>query len=164
MDKVIQDKYAKTFHASLMMQFNNNLITVRLSESKEKSTWDFTPGDDWLVVKSGTIPNGMEFRYISHTEDRLHYHIHLSGQPDKKLGVSRNGYLGFYQIAEVTDYWKIEPLYLDRDRLFCHLRDQSGNKVKVMNYAPSYWGYEHPPAPLNVKEGEVATFALELSC
>lgn len=66
------------------------------------------------------------------------------------------------QIAEVTDHWQTDPLYQDGDELFCHLLDQRGNKAKVMNYAPSYWNYQQPPAPLNVWEGEVATFALEL--
>lgn len=159
MDKVIQENYAKTFHGSLMMRFDNKPVTVRLSEGEDKSAWDFTPGDDWLVAREGRTPTQMEFRYISNSEDRLRYHIHLSGQPDKRLGVSRNGYLGFYRIANVTDYWEIEPLSLDSGILLCHVRDQSGNRVKVINYVP---GYHLPPAPLNVKEGQTATFELEL--
>jgi len=42
----------------------------------------------------------MGFHVGSRTEDRLHYHSSIPGNPHtKKLGISRNGYLGLKQTA-----------------------------------------------------------------
>ncbi|AHZ79499.1 hypothetical protein DW66_5002 [Pseudomonas putida] len=74
------------------------------------------------------------------------------------MGVSRNGYLGFYKYAEVTDYWVIEPLHLLNGSLICHLRDQSGQSVGAIDYKRDE--YQETLAPLNVKKGQIVTFDL----
>ena len=91
---------------------------------------------------------------------RLHpYNISIPGRPQaKKLGISRNGYLGFYWHADVTDYWKIEPLELTEDGLVCHLRDHRGHRVGIIKDTPHKSG--DWVALLNVEEGEVFTFLL----
>lgn len=79
----------------------------------------------------------MDFHYHSRTNDRLHYRISMPGRPEtKKLGVSRNGYLGFYWHADVSEYWKIEPLALTDEGLVCHLRDQRGYRVGALTDTP----------------------------
>ncbi|MFK5665974.1 hypothetical protein ACI2OW_08765 [Pseudomonas shirazica] len=161
MEQTISTQYAESFRGRLLMRLDDSYANTRLSRSGDKtddSFFDFSPGDDWLILDGRTLPPLLEFRYISKTEDRLHYHIHLWGQPDKKLGVSRNGYLGFYKYAEVTDYWVIEPLHLLNGSLICHLRDQSGQSVGAIDYKRDE--YQETLAPLNVKKGQIVTFDL----
>lgn len=64
------------------MRLDDGYANTRLSRSGDKtddSFFDFSPGDDWLILGGRTLPPLLEFRYISKTEDRLHYHIHLWG-------------------------------------------------------------------------------------
>ena len=101
------------------------------------------------------------FAFDSQTEDRLHYHISLSGNanPPKKLGLSLNGYLGFYQRSEVTDYWKSEPLELSEHGLICHLRDHQGYRAGAILDIPHHNHQTH--YLLNTKDGETLTFLLK---
>lgn len=75
------------------------------------------------------------------------------------MGVSLNGYLGFYWVADVTDDWKIEPLQLTEEGLVCHLRDHRGYRVGAIMDAPHFSG--DVVALLNVEQGEVRTFLLK---
>lgn len=157
MDQTISTQYAESFRCRLLMYREGGCINTRLSRSGDRTDDDFfnfAPADDWLILGGYTLPPLLEFRYISKTEDRLHYHINLWEQRDKKLGVSRNGYLGFYKHAEVTDYWMIEPLHLFEGSLTCHLRDQSGQTVGAVDYK------EDMLTALNVKKGQPVTFLL----
>lgn len=69
-------------------------------------------GNGWLIQQQNPGKAVvLRFDFVEVVGNRLHYHI--SGAPGTayagaKVGVSRNGYLGFYSIASVTDYWKIE--------------------------------------------------------
>ena len=154
MDGEIQAAFACSFRGQLYLRAVDWNIPLRLSR------WGVTPEDDWLQAGGKQQSPMMNFQYDSHTEDRLHYHISIPGNPKrKKLGVSRNGYLGFYWNAEITDYWKIEPLQLTDEGLVCNLRDHRGHRVGVIKDDPHKSG--DWVALLNVDEGEVFTFLLK---
>ncbi len=160
MDEDIQAGYAKSFRGQLYLRVADYCIPLRLSRSTDKFNWGFTPEDDWLQAGGRQDSPVMHFHYHSRTEDRLHYHISIPGRPQTKaLGVSRNGYLGFYWHAEVTDFWKIEPLRLSAEGLVCHLRDHRGYRVGIIKDTPHKSG--DWVALLNVEEGEVFTFLLK---
>ncbi len=93
---------------------------------------------DWIIA--GKEQQAYVFRFLLHsqTEDRLHFMITGSG-PDqnKNLGISRNGYLGLYQYATVSDFIKVEPLEWAEDSLLCRLRNHLGETVKARSDAPT---------------------------
>ncbi|MFV3287210.1 hypothetical protein ACNFBR_00570 [Pseudomonas sp. NY11955] len=159
MDEYIQAEFAKSFRGKLYVLDADQYIPLRLSRSSDKFSWGITPEDDWLQAGGRQDSPVMDFHYHSQTDNRLQYHISMPGQPQsKKLGISRNGYLGFYWYADVTDYWKIEPLELTGVGLVCHLRDHRGHRVGAIEDSPHKsrdW-----VALLNVEEGEVLTFML----
>ncbi|MFK3820193.1 hypothetical protein ACI2KG_26985 [Pseudomonas sp. NPDC089407] len=160
MDEDIQAQYARSFRGKLYMLAANRDIPLRLSSSSDKFTWGFIPEDDWLQAGGRHDSPAMDFQFNSRTEDRLHYHISIPGRPQtKKLGVSRNGYLGFYWNAEVTNYWKIEPLEVTDEGLVCYLRDHRGHRVGAIKDDPHRSG--DWVACLNVEEGDVFTFLLK---
>lgn len=69
--------------------------------------------DGWLVHRAeADSPLVLIFDYISHGQGRVHYHISAGpgtpGYAGARLGVSKNGYLGLYQVAEVNDFWKVQ--------------------------------------------------------
>jgi len=71
---------------------------------------------------------------------------------ERKLGVSRNGYLGFYKVAAATDPWLIEPVMVDGDVLVCRLKDHRGHVVKAeLGTSDQY---------LNVETGTSLEFAI----
>ncbi|MGY4525552.1 hypothetical protein [Pseudomonas sp. TE21394] len=151
--------YARSFRGKLYLRAADRDIPLRLSRSDDKFTWGITPEDDWLQAGGRQDSPLMSFHYDSHSDDRLHYHISIPGSPTtKRLGVSRNGYLGFYWYAEVTNFWKIEPLQLTDEGLVCHLRDHRGYRVGILEDDPHKSG--DWVALLNVEEGEVSTFLL----
>ncbi|WP_447738418.1 hypothetical protein [Pseudomonas laurentiana] len=159
MHEDILAEFACSFRGKLYMRAVDGNIPLRLSRSDDKFTWGVTPEDDWLQAGGRHDSPVMSFHYDSRTDDRLHYHISIPGRPKtKKLGVSRNGYLGFYWNAEVTDYWKIEPLQLADEGLICYLRDHRGHRVGAIADAPHKSG--DWVALLNVDEGEPYTFLL----
>ena len=96
MDEDIQARYARSFRGKLYMRAVNRDIPLRLSRSTDKFSRSIIPEDDWLQAGGRQDSPVMDFHYHSQTDDRLHYHISIPGRPQtKKLGVSRNGYLGF---------------------------------------------------------------------
>ena len=160
MDEELQAHYARSFRGKLYMLAVNQNIPLRLSRSSDKFTFGFTPEDDWLQAGGRHDSPVMDFNFHSHTDDRLHYHICIPGRPHiKKLGISRNGYLGFYWHAEVTDYLKVEPLQQTHEGLVCHLRDHLGNLVRAIKDNPHKSG--DWVACLNVQDGELFPFLLK---
>lgn len=161
MDQVIQDSYGESFTGRLYAIAVEQLVPLRLSRSSDKWNWGFTPQDDWLMAGGEASSINLKFEFDSHTDDRLHYHISLpnSGNPAKRLGLSRNGYLGFYQLAEVTEYWKVEPLEMTDEGLICYLRDHQGHRVAALRDEPHH--SRQAMYLLNTQEGEVLTFLLQ---
>ncbi|HAB02227.1 MAG TPA: hypothetical protein DCE25_04545 [Pseudomonas sp.] len=161
MDQAVQDGYAKSFTGRLYAIALEKYVPLRLSHSSDKWNWGFTPQDDWLLAGGDAASIQLEFVFDSHTDDRLHFHISLpnSGYPAKKLGVSRNGYLGFYQLAQVIDYWKIEPLEMTDEGLICHLRDHQGHRVAALRDTPHH--NRQTMYLLSATEGEILTFLLQ---
>lgn len=159
MDEDIQAGFARSFRGRLYIRAVDYDIPLRLSRTTDKFSWGVTPEDDWLQAGGRQDSPVMGFHYRSHTDDRLHYHISIPGRPQtKKLGISRNGYLGFYWYAEVTDYWKIEPLHQSDEGLVCHLRDHRGYRVGAIADRPHHSGDK--VYLLNVEKGEIVTFLL----
>ncbi|MDR2318942.1 MAG: hypothetical protein LBF06_21400 [Pseudomonas sp.] len=114
---------------------------------------------DWLITGKQQPACVFRFLFQSSTEDRLHFMITGSGADhDKKLGISRNGYLGLYKHASVTDYIKLEPLRWAENALLCRIRDHQGHAVRT-HHEPS----EHTPnfEYLRISEGQEVMFLLE---
>lgn len=159
MDPQISTLYANSFRGQLYLRSSTGNIPLRLSRSSDKWNWGFTPQDDWLQAGGDSDSPVFDFHFDSQTDNRLHYHISLRSQPlGKKLGISRNGYLGFYRHAEVIEYWKIEPLQLTDQGLLCYLRDHLGQRVGILKDTPHFSG--HWIAMLNVEQGKVFPFLL----
>nr|WP_314477315.1 hypothetical protein [uncultured Pseudomonas sp.] len=160
MDDAIQAQFSRSFSAKLYMRSTAGNIPLRLSRSSDKFSWGITPEDDWLQAGGRVDSPLMNFHFLSSTHDRLHYDITLPGGPHvKRLGVSRNGYLGFYWNAEVTDPWKIEPLRQTEEGLVCYLRDHRGHRVGAVKDTPHL--SRDVIALLNVDEGTVYNFLLK---
>ena len=160
MNEAIQTGFARSFRGKLYVRGAKGNIPLRLSRSTDKFSWGVTPEDDWLQAGGNHDSPTMDFHYQSGSENRLHYHISIPGRPEtKKLGVSLNGYLGFYWFAQVTDDWKIEPLQLTEEGLVCHLRDHPGYRVGGIMDEPHING--DLVALLNVEQGVVLTFLLK---
>ena len=135
-------------------------IPLRLSQSSDKFTWGITPESDWLQAGGKEESPVLNFVFHSQTENRLHFNISGTGRnAAKKLGISRNGYLGLYEQAQVTDFWKFEPLAWTENGLVCRWRDHQGHHVKTIPDAP-----HHERGTfflLNVKDGETHEFLVE---
>ncbi|HEK0906164.1 TPA: hypothetical protein SMR47_002087 [Pseudomonas putida] len=114
---------------------------------------------DWLVAGNEHPACVMRFLLHSTTPNRLNFMIMGNAEhQDKKLGVSRNGYLGFYRYASVVDYFKLEPLQWGQDSLLCRWRDHLGHQVKARSEAPeasARFSY------MNVQMGNPLTFLVE---
>lgn len=114
---------------------------------------------DWVIA--GLEQQAYTFRFTLHSQsaDRLHFMITGSGaDQDKKLGISRNGYLGLYYYADVTDFLKLEALEWQDRGVLGRLRDHLGHQVKAThdpNVATPRFSY------LNVQQGEPLTFFIE---
>jgi hypothetical protein len=153
--------------------FIANLLCVT---SKGEGEVDFlrssdAAGSGWLV--QGTEGHGtlsLQFDFVEQQDNRLHYRI--SGAPGTqdyagaRLGVSRNGYVGFYDVLKIHAYWKIEPLFegSEPDYFEFHLRDSRGYRVgTVREHEGSFWtGLDGPLKRkvnfLNVEDGSIAVF------
>ncbi|AXM96582.1 hypothetical protein ACU5P1_22430 [Pseudomonas plecoglossicida] len=160
MDQAIRNAYATSFRGQLHAMGASGRVPLRLSRSRDKWHWGITPQDDWLMAGGNGSSIYMDFTFDSLTDDRLHYHISIPGRErPKKLGKSLNHYLGFYERAEVHDYWKIEPLQLTDDGLICHLRDHEGYRTGAIQDTPHRSG--QTLYLLNTREGDTLTFLLE---
>lgn len=134
-------------------------IPLRLSRLSDKFSWGITPEDDWLQAGGDEDPPVFDFVLHSQTENRLHFNIFGTGRKAaKKLGISRNGYLGLYERAEVSDYWKLEPLSWTEQGLVCRWRDHLGHQVKALPDTP----HRQPGTffLLNVSDGDVHEFLI----
>ncbi|BBH48212.1 hypothetical protein [Pseudomonas sp. KU43P] len=159
MDPAIQSTYATSFRGKLYAIRDNQLVPLRLSRSSDKWHWGLAPQDDWLMAGGNKGSVYMDFTFDSHTDGRLHYHISIPGRSrPKRLSQSLNNYLGFYEIADVTDYWKIEPLEQTDHGLVCHLRDHKGYRAGAIKDTPHRNGQNM--YLLNTREGETLTFLL----
>jgi hypothetical protein len=105
-----------------------------LSGGFEQGTGD----NGWLKADGNGTAMTLHFRYHSSTPDRLHFMLALDTNRERKLGISRNGYLGLYEHASVSDFWKLEPLAWQANELRCRLRDHQGHLVKVEPDNPHY--------------------------
>jgi len=160
MNHTIENTYATSFRGTLHAISADGLVPLRLSRSSDKWHWGITPQDDWLMAGGNRSSLCMDFTFDSLTEDRLHYHISIPGHSKpKKLGKSLNHYLGFYEIADITDCWKIEPLEETDQGLICHLRDHEGYRAGAIQDTPHRSG--QTLYLLNTREGDTLTFLLK---
>lgn len=158
--------YGRSFRAQLYLNSARGLKPLRLSRSDDSFSWTGIAEDGWLQVGSDGQSPAMDFVFRHSSSDRLYFDITLPGPPRdssgqssaKRLGISINGFLGFYWVADVTEPWKIEPLAMDESGLLCHLRDHLGQRVGIRpgntmrNGQRAQW--------LNTLEGQVQTFVL----
>lgn len=160
MDPEILSIYATSFRGTLNAMSVDRLVPLRLSRSGDKFHWGIAPQDDWLMAGGNSRSIYMDFTFDSCTDDRLHYHISIPGRErPKRLGQSLNHYLGFYERAKITDYWKIEPLQLTDEGLLCHLRDHQGYRAGAIQDTPHRNG--QTMYLLNTREGDTLTFLLK---
>lgn len=162
------DTQNETLHAEKISSFQGKIyllkagreIPLHLSHSTDKFTWGVTPENDWLQAGGSAEPSAFNFVFHSQTEDRLHFNISGTGRnAGKKLGISRNGYLGLYERAEVTDYWKLEPLEWTENGLICRWRDHQGHQVKAIPDTPHF--KQGSFFLMNVTEGDVHEFLIK---
>ncbi|MCE1115654.1 MULTISPECIES: glycosyltransferase family 77 protein [Pseudomonas] len=118
-----------------------------LSGGFEQSTGD----NGWLMAQGNGKAMALHFRYHSGTPNRLHFMLALDTDRARQLGKSRNDYLGLYEHATVTDYWKLEPLAWTDTTVRCRIRDHLGNAVGVEAGPPYY---------LKVGEGSPREFVI----
>jgi hypothetical protein len=126
-----------------------------------KSGWLLRGGSDMPAVP-------LQFDYLKHEDDRLYYDI--SAAPARheyagaKLGVSINGYLGFYQLAKVTDAWKVELIGDGsiKEGFRFYLRDSDGQRVAVSSEEEQLGNLANPQPSnlrrydyLNVSVGQI---------
>lgn len=117
------------------------IATVDVVTLGYEGTLRTKPSQDLLGLDGGWLiryPKGgkgmdLRFDFIEQVDDRFHFNISAASgsYSGYRLGVSRNGYLGFYSASDVSDFWKVEPLGAPESerswRFF--LRDQSGHRV-----------------------------------
>lgn len=149
----------ESFRGRIYLLQDGQAIPLRFSRSSDRFDWGITPGDDWLQAGGDQDSPVLQFTYHSRSEGRLNFMICGTGsQAGKRLGISRNGYLGLYQHAEVVDYWKIEPLEVSGEDLICRWRDHLGHQVKTERDVP-----HHAPGVfylLTVAEGEIHQYLI----
>ncbi|MNJ64323.1 hypothetical protein D3C77_602670 [compost metagenome] len=145
--------YTRSFQGRINVLHNFRAHAIRLSRYTPNNSGQFFDiPDDWLRVGSDSPSPVFRFDFHSRTANRLHFNIH---RETEKLGISRNGYLGLYAFAEVSDFWKIEPLIDNGDTLTCYLRDHQGHVVKVTGTEDNRF--------LNVAEGEPVQIGITLA-
>lgn len=138
---------------------NDNSQPVYLSEFKDADGDVISGQSDWLIAGNKQPAALFRFLYQPSTPNRLHFMITGSG-PDheKTVGVSRNGYLGLYKYASVSDAFKLEPLHWSEDAFICRWRDHLGHSVRT-HHNPSvanpFFSY------LRVREGKEVIFRIE---
>ncbi|HAB02225.1 MAG TPA: hypothetical protein DCE25_04535 [Pseudomonas sp.] len=173
MDTTIKAQFARSFSGRLYVRINGWEAPLRPSKMRihdAATSLVAKVKNGWLMAGGSDDSAALDFSFDSMTEDRLHFHISLYGTPERqKLGISRNGFLGFYQVADVTDYWKIEPLQLTAQGLLCNLRDHQGQRValtadtQACDSAVVPRNADQKPAYLNVSQGESYEFVLKLN-
>lgn len=132
-------------------------------------------GDGWLIQSTQEQHDAVfRFDFIETVGDRIHYTISAApgtAYEGAKVGISRNGYLGFYRIAEVADFWKIEleGSQADPEAFEFVLRDHRGYRVgSVSEPQGGFWTSFHPAQSarrvrfLNVEAGDIVHFRGEI--
>lgn len=132
--------------------------SVYLSLFKDADQKVISGQSDWVIAGHQQPASVFRFLFHSKTSNRLHFMITGSGADhDKTMGISRNGYLGLYQYASVSDPFKLEPLHWSDDSLICRWRDHQGHSVRLHHNpkvtAPNF-------SYLRVLEGEESIFRL----
>ncbi|MBA1203022.1 hypothetical protein G7009_14870 [Pseudomonas capeferrum] len=121
-----------SFLGQIYLVRDEQCIPLRLSRADDRFTWTGVESHDWLQAGGQEASPVFKFVFHSRTDDRIHVHVLGTGSHSgKKLGISRNGYLGLYRVAEVVDHLKLEPLNWEQDLLRCRLRDHLGHQVKA---------------------------------
>lgn len=119
--------------------FSATLLTVSEGKTEvvECSSGAGLAQDGWLIHRADVdAPLVLHFDYISHSQDRVHYNISAGpqtpGYSGARLGVSANGFVGLYQVAAVSDFWKVQLVSAeDMPGMFDFiLRDHRGHVVK----------------------------------
>jgi hypothetical protein len=114
------------------------IVTPNLEGPISFSTRHEIGKSGWLIRGSAdmaAVP--LRFDYVSHADERIHYEISAApaghDYADAKLGVSYNGYLGFYNVASVSAPWKIELIGegSPEEGFRFLLRDSHGQRVAV---------------------------------
>ena len=127
-------------------------------------------GDGWLIQSDQEEGTLFRFDYVKTAGNRLYYNI--SAAPGTrydgaKVGISRNGYVGFYKVAEMSDLWKIEleGNQADPDTFEFVLRDHRGYRVGALSEPQGgFWTSFHPAQSarrvrfLNVEAGDIVHF------
>lgn len=163
------DINGRSFSAKLLSTTGGGIYPV--SYLKNQNVAD----NGWLIQDTDNQRyTPLRFDFIEARDDRLHYNISAaegSGYAGAKLGVSRNGYLGFYSVANVSDFWKIElegdPHQPDIVNFL--LRDAQGHRVaSVSERIDSFWFSMHPVdrfkvhSFLNVERGDIVHFQAQI--
>lgn len=108
-----------------------------------------TTDDGWLRLNPAQTAMTLRFHYHSQTLNRLNFMLSLDSDRNRKLGISRNGYLGLYTYSNIDDFWKVEPLAWSENTLHCRIRDHQGQQVKVLASSPHH---------LTVNKGNILEF------
>ncbi|MBF8794026.1 hypothetical protein IRZ70_14520 [Pseudomonas monteilii] len=159
-DPLVISETLEAFQGRIYMLVDGRSVPLRLSRSDDKFHWGLSPEDDWLQAGGAKESPVFHFAFQSHAEGRYHFVITGTGwRASQKLGTSRNGYLGLYEVADVTDFWKLEPLSWTEQGLHCRWRDHRGHQVKAIADTPhrDRGTYYH----LNVEEGVTHEFLIE---
>lgn len=114
-----------------------------LAVSQDETGWVECSPDNglaqggWLVHRAQAhSPLALCFDYVSEGQGRLHYNISAGpetpGYAGAKLGVSANGFVGLYQVAGVSDFWKVQVIAAGAEpgSFDFILRDHRGHVVR----------------------------------
>ncbi|MBF8745835.1 hypothetical protein E2H86_18195 [Pseudomonas putida] len=149
--------YTRSFTGKLYVRKDATLIPTRqhaYGADPDRPTYEQAYSNDGWLRMGGSEPTvSLACSYLSKGPDGLRFTISgCDEDSERKLGVSRNGYLGFYKVAAVTDPWLIEPVTVDGDVLVCRLKDHRGHVVKAeLGTSDQY---------LNVETGTSLEFAI----
>lgn len=132
----MKDPRKHSFHAFLNSTTPGHQGQIGVSRTSRSLIVDLgTSG--WLQVitasNRGNV-SGARFRfdYLETRSDRIHYSISCDSQVEnyygRKLGVSRNGYIGLYE-NDASPFWKLEIIgdWDGSNRLQFYLRDHRGH-------------------------------------
>ncbi|MCE1115653.1 MULTISPECIES: hypothetical protein [Pseudomonas] len=86
----------------------------------------------WLQTGGNDPAEAFLFRFHSRGPERLHFTISLARDSARQLDVDSNGRLGLYPGTGTANYWKLQPLEWQQDRVRCLLRDHQGHQVKAL--------------------------------
>lgn len=161
-----------------MADINGQSFIATLTGRTHGGAWpigyqqDGLPGDDGWLIQAEHLhtPAVLRFDFIEEQGARLLYTLSAAKNTfyeGAKVGVSRNGYLGFYWKSAVTDPWKIELCGENSDPNTFNflLRDHRGYRVGAVTEAAGGAFTGLKPADrgrkisyLNVEEGQIVYF------